>query len=1007
MEGFSKYTNIPFVVPFAATFAEHLISAHPTTADPFALSKVTVWVPSQRAVKSLREALMAEAHKQRKQGLLLPEIRAMHLGEEDAELLAFDPALSGELALNPVPDIARLLYLARQVQYWQSITDGRHHIGRAYESAVSLKKLSDRMKTYGISFEQLKNLAPKDMATHWEKNIAFLKIVLEHYPNWLEESGTHDPAECRKKLLEAQAITYTKTAPKGAVYLAGFTDTVPAGRALMRAILAHENGRMVVQGMDVAAMTSERGLPPTHPQYGLKELLQKLEISAEDFTHVKATTPQAKGREQLLKQVMLPEGQTEDWLKNKAPDEAFNGVDYIPAASPREEADAIALMMRETLETPDKTAALVTTDRRLASQVADRLKYWDITVNDSAGEGLLRRPAGSFFTLVSAVAASRFAPLTLAQLFAHPLTYLGYSKSDFKRKAHRFEALLLRGPTPDSGLEGLHERLREVAHDRELTDEDTQPLQEMLGQLATTFKPFLERGKASLKQWVSAHLEVAQTLANDETLTRKDSFLEQEDGEALYTCLQNLMHGHNDSDGMSLSDYQQWLEAFLGQVEVREKYAQHPRLFIWGPLEARLQTADKIIIGGMNEGTWPNAIKPDPWLNREMAAELKLPPMDMATGLNAHDFSSLFANPDVTLTRAVKDGGTPTLPSRYLLRLEALYQLRSEESLHSFMRSGGKWIMMARKWATHLTKPAEATPQPIAQTSVEVVPTELSASSVRTLMTCPYQLYGQKVLKLQPLDPFDQAPDAADKGNLIHDILEAFFVGEKAWGQPVTQDALADAEKHLIKIAEEKFTSISSPASRALWLSRFRHAAKQFVAQEAQNHEQGRAFWLAERRGQMNIAKALVHARADRIDRTPNGAVLMDYKTGQTANTSAINSARDPQLAIEALLLKNGKYFFEGETVNALSGVELWKVGGTGDSGYARAVNYTHGQRNADPDALAEKAEQGLTRLVNYYHEDNAPFKAYADPLAQCQYCDFAGICRRHEWQKDDEAEAE
>ena len=494
--GFSKLTNIPFVVPFAATFAQHLIAAYPTENDPFALSKVTVWLPSQRAVKSLREALMTEAEAAGKKGLLLPELRAMHLSEEDAELLAFDPALSGQLSLNPVPDVARLLYLARQVQYWQKITspDSRSHIGRAYESAVSLKKLSDRLVTYDISFDALKGLMPKDMADHWVKNIDFLKIVLEHYPEWLTETYTHDPAECRKKLLHAQAEAYKKTAPKGPVYLAGFTDTVPAGRALMQAVLGLEHGHLVVQGLDTKAMDYldlKRQDLATHPQYALKKLITELGLEVNDFTHVPLpNSKQRTTREELLKQLMLPIGQTEQWLQNPSPAEAFEGVSYVRAASPREEADTIALMMRETLEETDKTAALVTTDRRLATQVADRLKYWNITVNDSAGEGLLRRPAGSFFTLVSAVASSRFAPLTLAQLFAHPLTYLGHSKSEFKKKAHRFEAHLLRGPTPAEGLDGLRARLRELQTDKDFPEETAALLTQMIEQLQTTFKPF-------------------------------------------------------------------------------------------------------------------------------------------------------------------------------------------------------------------------------------------------------------------------------------------------------------------------------------------------------------------------------------------------------------------------------------------------------------------------------------------------------------------------------------
>src|SRR5690606_40649772 len=102
---------------------------------------------------------------------------------------------------------------------------------------------------------------------------------------------------------------------------------------------------------------------------------------------------------------------------------------------------------------------------------------------------------------------------------------------------------------------------------------------------------------------------------------------------------------------------------------LRPRFGRHPRLFIWGPLEARLQHADRIILGGLNEGTWPGDASIDPWLNRPMRAELAIEPPERRIGLAAHDFASGASAGGVVLTRALKVGGAPTVASRWLLRL--------------------------------------------------------------------------------------------------------------------------------------------------------------------------------------------------------------------------------------------------------------------------------------------------------------------------------------------------
>ena len=51
---------------------------------------------------------------------------------------------------------------------------------------------------------------------------------------------------------------------------------------------------------------------------------------------------------------------------------------------------------------------------------------------------------------------------------------------------------------------------------------------------------------------------------------------------------------------------------------MRRPDTPHAQILIWGTLEARVQGADLLILAGLNEGSWPEAPKPDPWLNRAL-----------------------------------------------------------------------------------------------------------------------------------------------------------------------------------------------------------------------------------------------------------------------------------------------------------------------------------------------------------------------------------------------------
>ena len=186
------------------------------------------------------------------------------------------------------------------------------------------------------------------------------------------------------------------------------------------------------------------------------------------------------------------------------------------------------------------------------------------------------------------------------------------------------------------------------------------------------------------------------------------------------------------------------LRQLLDARAVRPPYGGHPRIFIWGLLEARLQRADLVVLGGLNEGVWPALPAPDPWLPPKVRATLGMPTLDSRIGLAAHDFASALGAPEVLITRARRDSKSPTVASRFLLRLNAisggLPRDRDARTADPRARRSGA---------------AAAGREARAIAACRAAPDGHLVTAVDRLMADPFAFYAQAILKLRTLDPVD------------------------------------------------------------------------------------------------------------------------------------------------------------------------------------------------------------------------------------------------------------
>ncbi len=988
-------------IPFLDSLAEGILARHGD--DPDALGAVTVLLPTRRAARGLVEAFL-----RRSAGAALVLPRIAPIGDVEDDVLApgaeDEPAVAAALDLPPaIDETRRRLILARLIRARAEAERAPMGADQAAWLAAELARLLDQVETEELSFDRLGELVEDDgLAEHWQDIVRFLRIVTENWPGALKEEGAVDPATRRVAMIRALAAAWEAAPPAGPVIAAGSTGSIPATADLL-AVVAHlPEGRVVLPGLD-RDLDDEAwaALDPGHPQYGLARLLERLGLArgevadwpAGPFQDGRPGLPRSRAR--LASEAFRPAPATERWrsrpLSEAVLDSALDDVTFVECPGLDEEARVIALALREALLTEEATAALVTPDRTLARRVAAELGRWGIAVDDSAGTPLGRTPPGAFLLLTATMLADACAPVALLAALKHPLAAGGLDPGRFRAEVRRLERAVLRGPRPGAGLGGLRAALAAAgeAGDRDpAAAGDRERVEAFLDRLEgifATLPPDIER--ADLATLVRAHGAFAEALAASDRAAGAARLWAGEAGEAAADFLADLLRAAGDFGRVSLGEYPGLLDSLMAGRVVRPRYGRHPRLHIWGPLEARLQHADTVILGGLNEGTWPLDPAPDPWMSRPMRAAFGLPAPERRIGLSAHDFAQLFAAPKVMLTRALRVEGTPTEPSRWLLRLDAV--------LRAHGRAGGlvpdrQWVA----WQAALDRADRFAPcgRPAPAPPVDLRPRRLSVTRIGVWRRDPYALYAREILRLRPLDAIDADPGAADRGNVIHKALEEFV--------RACPDALAgDALEALLRFGREAFGDrLAHPSVSAFWWPRFKRVAKWFVAEERKRRPRLRAS-AVEAKGEIVLESPAGAFRligtADRIDLLADGGIeIIDYKTGTPPRWTDVRRGLEPQLPLEALMVEQGGFRDSlgpgrpGPVVR----LAYWRLSGARPAGEITDTE-------KDIADLVAGAREGLERmLARYYGDRPAPY--WSRPHAGLVYRpgDYDHLARVREW---------
>lgn len=969
-----------YTIPAHRAFADALVAGLMRQAgrDPLALARALVVLPNNRAVKAVTEAFVRASAG----GLVLP--RLVPLGDPEmgeAVGAALDPADDLDPPLPAVPPYQRRMILARLVSEERAREGHPVDAAEAVRLAGELARTLDQLLVEEVPPTKLREieLGP-ELTEHWQRALATFEIVLQRWPGELARLERIDAATRRSALLDRLAQRWRSAPPVGIVCAAGVTDSAPAVARLLRCIADMPQGMVVFAGLDLALPDEEwdslgphdphpvtgltRRSIETHPQFDAKLMLLRMGVARGEVQTWREggghDADAARGR--AIANALAPADFTGKWTQIAAEDRRLKGVTAAELATPAEEAQAIALVLREALEVPERTAALVTPDRALARRVAAHLGRWNIAIDDSAGRPLSILPPGTLLLALAEAASQRFSPLALLALLKHPLVRAGEDRLLWLDGARALDRRL-RGPRPAAGLDGIAGHLEERKGTAATWWADVQPL---LTPLANAF----DQGPQPLAAVLACLRETAQTLCGDNLWSglagrAAAQFLADLEAEA--------PAGPPEIDPRELP---QLLRTLLDEVAVRPAPGGHPRLAIYGLIEARLQTADVMVLGGLNEGVWPGRPAPDPWLAPRIRMELGLPGLERRVGTAAHDFAQALGAPRAVVTRARRDAKSPALASRLWLRLQALAGDRFERAT------------ALEGWTRALDDPGQHLPadRPAPSPPALLRPKAISVTEVDRLKADPYAFYARRVLGLMPLDPVDADPSAAWRGTAVHDILEQW------WKQDgCTVDTLRQRAKAMLD--DER----THPMMRALWQPRLLEAIDWIAGAIVAQGEDGRTVASAEGKGKIEIAGVTLSGRYDRIDKLPDGRLaVIDYKTGKPPSPTAVRAGYSLQLGLLGLIAERGGFPDVSGTAGAF---EYWSLGKKRDAfGYIESPVDPEGKRDKIPTAeFTAIAAHNFTEVAGEWLTGNAAFTAKLVP-EYAPYAEYDQLMRRDEW---------
>ncbi len=857
---------------------------------PEAWARTTLIVNTRRMQRRLTQ-LFAEGPAR-----LLPRIILLN----DIDVFLPNPPPPAEGALRRELELAQLI--DKLIASNPDLAPKAH----VFDLAGSLAALIDEMEGESVDPEALLSLDMSGHSGYWEQTSAFISLA----QRYLADGGNGGPEWRQSQIVSRLAQLWEQIPPTDPIIVAGSTGSRGTTFSLMTLLAQQAVGAVIMPGfdpnIDEKSLSSEFFLKSgdDHPQHRLVAVAHSLGVPLTKIAGWSdCAIPDAR-RHKTVSLSLRPAPVTDAWI-TQGPElgdlaSALDGVTLVETETPRSEALTIALRLRQAAQ-DGQTAALITPDRVLTRQVTAALDQWNIVPDDSAGTPLHLSPPGRFLRHAAERLTEPLTAEALLTILKHPLTHSGADRNLHQLNTQRFELRMRR----DGAAFPTAQDIQDTA-ERALPagSEDREQMSQWAAWLGSKLADLPPLGPRPLGDWVESHIRLAEDIVSGPG-GDANALWDKAAGREAKRIIETLRQDAAFGGVISGADYQSLLRRLLSAGEVRDHDAPHPGIMIWGTLEARVQGADLVILGGLNEGVWPGTPQPDPWLNRAMRKEAGLLVPERRIGLSAHDYQQAIAAPEVWLTRSIRSDEAETVPARWLNRLMNLLAGLPNQggtvALAAMRKRGDTWKTLAQAFEDVSTTPKAVRPSPKLQNTWQ--PKSIRITEVETLIRDPYAFYARHWLRLSPLDPLVPTPEAAMRGSITHQVLEDFVGQTTRFPDQLNAKVLRDIiRRHLI-------ATVPWPSIRALWIARLNRIAEWFVSGEIDRQNRAVPSHF-ETSGEMMLetSQVMLRGRADRIDVADGTrAILYDYKSGNPPSKDE-QAHFNKQLVLETAMLEAGAF---------------------------------------------------------------------------------------------------
>lgn len=914
---------------FADKLVDYILDDNQSILD---LAQTQVILPTKRACKTLKDSFIKRCENQ---ALLMPKLTALY----DIDVLEEDVP-------SAISTLQRTIFLTRMCL----LKPGVESLDKALVIALSLGQLLDEFYQYEASFEKIEHLVPNmDLAIHWNETVKFLDIIKTVWPEFLKNTNKIDEMDRKIRLINHFTQKIETNPPQTKIIMAGFDGALPCVSKLMNAINRAPKGVVLLHGFNNTLTKDDLDfVDDNHYQFGFKKLLSDLHLIPFDIKNI---SKELTLREEFVQEAFRPAEQGDEWRFLNLPNSVLEGVHKIECESINEEALTIALILRKTLETPEKTAALVTNDRLLARRVILEMKRWGVELDDSAGTPLHHTPIGVFLSLIAQVGKEKGSPSSILSLLKHPLS------TDNR---------------PFGSLRLIVKNAEKTAREKQ-TDLQI----DLNTNLEKFIKIFEENKEIEFSKLLEEHLNIANQLAKSSDKTADERLWQNEVGETAFKFLVQLKQEVESLPPILPSSYPEIIDLFLSSISVRSMYGMHQRLDILGPIEARLSHPDVCVIAGLNENSFPRIPDVGPWLTRTMRKELKLPSIENKIASQELDFAHCFLSKEVYITRSLKSDGSQTIPSRFLSRLEATLQA-----------SNIKWEAEKPHLARLLDQPFShiQIDRPNPKPPVETRPVKLSATNIELLMKNPYAIYAKYILKLYPLQEIENDRENLIYGSAVHKALEELLPN---FNPEMEEETI---EQLIIQKLEEFGLNASTIKAYAGKVKKI----ASFILNEQLKRYDDTLDFILEKEGQYNFllndkSVFTLTGKADRIDILKgNNVEIIDYKTGTPPAYKQIEQGLSPQMTLEGLIVQEKGFDDLQKKCNIK--ISYWQLSGSEN----KVVPVPSSRAKKSVEELIDEAKIGVKSILSQYRKQETPYEAFHQNKES--YNDYALLSREKEW---------